>query len=102
VSAATNPIRLKLKVVPGASRTEIVGWLGNALKIRVSAAPEKGKANAAVEATIAAALGISPSSVKIIAGKSSARKTIEICGMTSEQIQQRIRSKESEYFDSEN
>ncbi|MGI9178416.1 MAG: DUF167 domain-containing protein, partial [Pirellulales bacterium] len=40
--------RLRVKIVPGSSRNEIVGWLGDALKIKVTAPPEKGKANDAV------------------------------------------------------
>jgi len=40
--------RLKVKVVPGSSRDQIAGWLGDALKIKVTAPPERGKANEAV------------------------------------------------------
>ena len=90
MSDVPNLLKLKLKVVPGASRTEIVGWLGDRLKVRVTAAPEKGKANAAVEAAIATALGIPVDSVRIVAGKVSAQKTVEISGVTSEQVQQSI------------
>ncbi len=42
--------RLSLKVVPGSSRDEIVGWLGDSLKVKVKAPPEKGRANEAVDA----------------------------------------------------
>ena len=41
-------MELEVKVVPGASRSEVTGWLGDSLKIRVAAPPERGKANAAV------------------------------------------------------
>ena len=53
------PIRLSEKVVPRASRNGIAGWLGDELKIRVSAPPEKGEANKAVEDVLAKVLGIS-------------------------------------------
>jgi uncharacterized protein YggU (UPF0235/DUF167 family) len=41
---------LHIKVVPRAARDQIVGWLDGALKVRVAAAPEAGRANAALEA----------------------------------------------------
>lgn len=87
---AADSTRLNLKVVPGASRTEIVGWLGGTLKVRVAAAPERGKANAAVEAIVAEALGVSVRAVTIVAGRSSAQKTITISGMTSEEVEERL------------
>ncbi|HNR22342.1 MAG TPA: DUF167 domain-containing protein [Steroidobacteraceae bacterium] len=82
--------RLQVKVVPGASRDSIAGWLGDALKVRVSAPPEKGKANAAVEALLAEALGVAPPSVRIVAGQSSARKQVEVAGLTAAQIRERL------------
>jgi hypothetical protein len=90
MSAATNSTKVKVKVVPGASTTEIVGWLGDALKIRVTAPPEKGKANALVETTIANALKIHTSSVRIVAGKRSAQKTIQVDGLTKAAIRQKF------------
>lgn len=82
--------RLKVKVVPGASRSHIAGWLGDALKIRVSAPPEKGKANAAVAAAVAEALGLPAGSAAIVAGERSARKLVEIRGLSREEILSRL------------
>lgn len=67
-------LRLQIKVVPGASR-ESVEWLGDQLKVRVRAAPEKGQANAAVEKLLMARLG---TAVNIVSGFGSPRKVVEI------------------------
>lgn len=67
-------LRLQIKVVPGASR-ESVEWLGDQLKVRVRAAPEKGQANAAVEKLLMARLG---TAVNIVSGFASPRKIVEI------------------------
>jgi uncharacterized protein YggU (UPF0235/DUF167 family) len=86
------PIRLAIKVVPGASRDEIAGWLGDTLKIRVVAPPERGRANAAVEALLAAALGLPPGCVRVVTGRSSARKAVVIEGLTATEVAQRLGS----------
>ena len=67
-----------MKVVPSSSRDAIVGWLGEALKIKVRAPAEKGRANKAVEKVIANALGISLRSVSVVSGQTTALKIIEI------------------------
>jgi hypothetical protein len=90
MSAADHSTKVKVKVVPGAATTEVVGWLGDTLKVRVTAPPEKGKANALVEATIANALEVSTSSVRIVAGKRSAQKTIQVDGVTKAAIRQKL------------
>jgi uncharacterized protein (TIGR00251 family) len=77
-------IILTLKVIPKASKTEIVGWLDDgALKIKVSAAPEKGKANAAVCEFLATELRVPRRNVQILRGETSHTKQVEI---TSERI----------------
>ncbi|MGH2901193.1 MAG: DUF167 domain-containing protein, partial [Solirubrobacteraceae bacterium] len=50
--------RLSIKVVPGSSRDDVAGWLGETLKVRVSAPAERGRANAAAETLLADALGV--------------------------------------------
>jgi len=83
-------IRLKVKVVPGASTSVIAGWLEETLKVRVAAPPEKGKANKAVESLIAASLELPRSSVTVISGRNSPNKTIEIEGITITQAQAKL------------
>ena len=80
------PIQLKIKVVPGASTTGVAGWLGDALKLRIAEPPEKGKANRAVEALIAEALGRPPGAVRIVSGQRSPRKTVEIDGVSMSDV----------------
>jgi len=59
---------LAVRVQPGASRDEIVGWQGAALRVRVSAPPRDGRANAAVARLLATALGVAPSTVELVRG----------------------------------
>ncbi|BAU48754.1 hypothetical protein SVA_2204 [Sulfurifustis variabilis] len=89
-------MRLNVKVVPGASRSGIAGWLGEVLKVRVAAPPEGGRANAAVERLIAEALGLPRAQVRLISGASSARKTLEIAGMAEREVLARLKGGEGE------
>ena len=83
-------IRLRIKVVPASSRDCIAGWLGEALKIRVRAPAERGKANAAVVEIVAKALGLPKECARIVTGKASARKVIEISGLSESEIHRRL------------
>jgi uncharacterized protein (TIGR00251 family) len=77
---------IAVKVVPGASRDGIAGRLGDALKIRVSAAPEGGRANKAVEALLAELLGLRPNQVSVAKGHAQRRKVIQIDGLSQENL----------------
>ena len=81
---------IPIKAVPGASSDQIVGPLGDRLKVRISAAPQDGKANRAIERLLARGLGIKASSVTVIEGMTSAEKTIRIEGLTPEQVRERL------------
>ena len=83
-------MKLKLKVVPGSSRDSIAGWLDDALKIKVKAPPEAGKANAAVINLLAAELGVPAKNITIISGHGNPNKTVEILGLDSQQIDDRL------------
>lgn len=77
---------LAVKVVPGASRDRLIGVLGDSLKVTTSAAPEKGKANAAVAAILAKALGLHSRDVELLSGGGSARKEFVVRGVTAASI----------------
>ncbi len=83
-------IKLAIKVVPGSSREGIVGWLGDALKVRVKAPAKEGKANLAVEEIVSHALGLPKGSARIVGGRTSARKVIEIKGLSRKDIDSRL------------
>lgn len=83
--------RLEVKVVPGASRDQIAGMLGERVKIRVAAAPEGGKANESVRRLIARALGVPIRSVTIIAGQTRPEKTVEVEGISPVEVRRRLK-----------
>jgi uncharacterized protein (TIGR00251 family) len=83
-------IRIALKVVPGSTREGIAGWLGEALKVRVRAPAEAGRANAAVVRVVAEALGLPSEAVRIAAGTSSPKKTLELDGIELATLRARV------------
>ena len=82
--------RLQVKVVPGASRAEVVGLLGAAVKIRVAAPPEGGQANRAVCALLADRLGLPLDQVTVVAGPASPVKVIGLVGITETAAKARL------------
>lgn len=82
--------RLQVKVVPGAARTEVAGLLGDAVKIRVAAPPEGGRANRAVCALLADRLGLPLARVTVVAGPASPVKVIGLVGITETEAKARL------------
>ncbi len=77
-------MKLTLKVVHGASCNS-VEWLDaekSILKVRMTAAPEKGKANKAVIRLLAKKLGLPASAISLVSGNTSKQKLVEIDGIT--------------------
>ena len=83
-------MRLELKVSPKASRNAITGFLGEALKVSITAAPERGRANAAVEELLAAQLGLPRTAVRVVAGDTSRTRKVEIAGLEPEALRERL------------
>jgi uncharacterized protein (TIGR00251 family) len=81
---------LELKIIPGAAQDKVVGLLGDALKIRVRAQPERGKANTAVIATLAKFLGLPEAALSICSGHTSANKVVEIQGLSRADLDHKL------------
>jgi hypothetical protein len=88
--AEPERVLLPVKVVPGSSRNGIAGWLGDVLKVRVTAPAERGRANAAVEEVVADALGVPRECARVVRGRTSPRKTLEIRGVSEAQVRERV------------
>jgi len=86
INKETSPYRFTVKAQPNASKNEIVGMLGESLKVRVKAPPENGKANEAIENLLAKTLGIKKTAVNVISGLSQSHKIIEVHGLTDIEI----------------
>ncbi len=76
LTGTAGATRLRLKVKAGARRNAIVGAHAGALKLSVTAAPERGKANRAVLALLAETLKLAPSDLELVAGPTSPDKTV--------------------------
>jgi hypothetical protein len=79
-----------IKAVPGSSRDQIAGLVGDRLKIKVSAPAEGGRANKAICRALAAALGLKARQVTIEAGPASPEKVIRIAAAEAECIRRRF------------
>lgn len=79
-------VRLWIKAVPGASRDQIVGALGERLKVRISAPAEDGRANKAICELIAKTLKIKVSLVTIESGQTSREKIVRIEGLSADEV----------------
>lgn len=80
IKKEANGLRLNIYVQPGAARDAFAGIHDGALKLRIAAQPQEGAANIAIVAFLAKNFELSKSSIKIISGQSSRRKTIFLQG----------------------
>jgi uncharacterized protein (TIGR00251 family) len=95
VSAASDGVRVALRVAPKSSANRILGCAGEAdggrvLKIAVTAAPEDGKANEAVRRLLAERLRISGGSVTLVSGPANRDKIVELTGIDAAEVERRL------------
>jgi uncharacterized protein len=71
---------------PGSKRNAIVGERAGAIRVAVTAPPEKGKANVAIQSVLALALGCKASQITLLSGETSRRKRFLIDGITADEL----------------
>ena len=76
-------VRFAVRVVPRASKSEIVGEHDGALKVRIASPPVDGAANAELIKLLARSFGVSKSDIEITSGLSSKTKQVRITGITA-------------------
>ena len=90
-----DAVIIKVRVQPKAARAAVVGEHNGALKVAVTAAPEKGKANKAVVEVLSKALRIAKSSIELVGGATSRDKTFAIRGTSQEAIEALVNKEHS-------
>ena len=81
---------LRLHVHPGAGRTTVVGRHGDALKVKVAAPPEQGRANAACTELVADLAGVEPGAVELTGGAASRSKRFRLTGVDPDELGRRL------------
>ena len=81
---------LKVRVQPKASRNQVDGFEDGTLRLRVTAPPTEGKANAGVIALMAKTLGVSKSRLEIVRGHGSRDKVVAIDTLSEQEVHRRI------------
>lgn len=81
---------LAIKAIPNAPRSQVVGWLGDALKVKVHAPPVEGKANEALCEFLADALQLPRRAVTVVRGDTSRQKLIAIDGLDLNTVKSRL------------
>ena len=81
---------MEVKVHPGAGRTEIAGFSGSVLQVKIAAPPEKGKANRELTDFLSQVLSVKKSAVSIVKGGTGRRKLIAIEGLDLREISKRL------------
>lgn len=85
-------MKLDILVQPRASKSGIVGWQGGALKVRLSAPPVDGEANAALVEVLAKELGLKKNAIRLASGPASRRKTVEITVADESALKEKLKA----------
>jgi len=90
VHETAEGVTFAVKLQPRARRDAIVGELGGALKLSLTAPPVEGRANQACVEFLSLALQVAKSAVLIVSGETNRRKLIRVNGITAAQLRERL------------
>lgn len=90
IRTTPDGVTIKVRVAAGARRDAIVGVHGDALKVSVRQAPEKGKANREVARLLAAALGVRPADVEVVRGAAAKDKLLLVRGADEREVRAKL------------
>ncbi len=85
-----NTCTLAIKAIPNAPRSAVVGWLGEALKVKVHAPPVEGRANEALCEFFASELDLPRRAISVLRGDTSRQKTLRIDGLTLAEVRAKL------------
>jgi len=83
-------VEFAVKATPSAKRNEIRGVFSGALKVHVTAAPEKGKANQAIIKLLSKELGVAKNQIELVSGGTSSLKKFVVAGMSEAVLESKL------------
>jgi uncharacterized protein (TIGR00251 family) len=90
VKEVTGGVTFAARVQPRAKRNAVVGDIGEAVKIALTAPPVEGRANEACVEFLAELLGVARGAVTIISGETSRNKVVQVAGVTAERVIEKL------------
>ena len=90
VVEAEGGVTFSVRVVPRASKNEVVGVQAGALKVRLTAPPVRGAANEALVEFLSRGLGVRRGQVAIVRGHTSRRKLVRVAGLPAQEVRKRL------------
>lgn len=90
VDLPAGAITLNVKVTPNASKNEVLGLTDGTWRVKIAAAPDKGKANKELIEFLSKRLGVKKSCISILKGQTSHNKLVAVAGIMQEEIAKRF------------
>jgi uncharacterized protein (TIGR00251 family) len=90
VEQTADGVRLRVKAIPRASRSEVAGIHGDMVRIRLAAPPVDGAANEELVRFLAETLSVSRTAILLVSGKTGRSKVLLVSGVAMEQAFQKL------------